>query len=130
MVLLSSMTITLTPFKASLSTRFLHLDLGTQHLPHTLCAYHYGTGSGFFSPRDPPRTHVFPANKKGHRIAIPFFRYVPDTVLLPGIPAGLLFRAGNGTHGLHNHVWQGRNPHELPHAHIRERQRNAVTAMR
>jgi hypothetical protein len=43
------MTITLTPFNASLSTRFLHDSRRVDDTCRHLCGKHYGIGSGFFS---------------------------------------------------------------------------------
>jgi hypothetical protein len=49
MVLLSSMIITLTPFSASLSTRFLQGNRRVDGTCRPLCGKHYGIDSGFFS---------------------------------------------------------------------------------
>src|SRR5574340_1546989 len=132
MVLLSSITITLTPFNVSLSTRFSARIAGRDGNAASHGIKHYGTDSPFFSVCRPHPAHASEWRKRTRALPSqrPFTPANPAQTLLPGFLAGVLFDARHGTHGRHDGVGQGRDAHELPHAHIREGQGNAEAAVR
>src|SRR5512139_1605330 len=127
MVLLSSMTITLTPFNLSLSTRSSSRIAGRAAPAASLGTKHYGTCATIFSAI---RTHRTTQNKKGVASQRPFAPADAGQALLPGFLAGISLDTCHGPHGAHDRIRQGRDAHELPHAHIGEGQGDTEATMR